>query len=160
MYIHRTGSNGAIESITRFPRESEVRSPVARHGKGGCILRSPFLCVRFFSRYVSRSIMCRSACGNVSFKLSFSPLEIQCMIIRFVILGYRFWFCLFPVFALRRCQTCTSWFHSRRTRVGGIWRHCVVYGIGQFNGCEGMYAFVLNTSMRAEADAILRRPTE
>src|SRR6267154_5773609 len=79
MYIYRTGLNGAIESITRFPRESEDRSPVARHERGGCILLSRFLYARFFSGYVSRSIVRQSDCGDVSSKLSFSPFETQCM---------------------------------------------------------------------------------
>jgi hypothetical protein len=79
MYIRRTGSSGATEGITRYPRESEVRSPVVRHERGGCIFFSRFLYAQFFSGYVMRSIVRMSVCGDVSFKLSFYPFKIQCM---------------------------------------------------------------------------------
>ena len=142
MYILRTGSSGAIENITRFPKESEDRSPVVRHGRGGCIFFSRFLYAEFFSGYVLRSIVRRSACGDVSFKLSFYPFKTMYdMNIRSVVLGCRFKFCLFPVFALQRRQTRTSWFHARRAWLSGIRCHGVVYGIGQFDNCEGTPLF-------------------
>jgi hypothetical protein len=63
------------------------------------------------------------------------------MIIRSVVLGRRFGFCLFPVFALHRRQTRAPWFHTRRAWLSGIRRHCIVHGIGQFNNCEGTPLF-------------------
>ena len=77
------------------------------------------------------------------FQVLFLPFQdlMHDMNIRFVVLGRRFRFCLFPVFALHRRQTRTSWFHTRRARLSGIRRHRIVHGIGQFNDCEGMPLF-------------------
>jgi hypothetical protein len=77
------------------------------------------------------------------FQVLFLPFQdlMNDMNIRFVVLGRRFRFCFFPVFALHRRQTRTSWFHTRRARLSGIRRHRIVHGIGQFNDCEGMPLF-------------------
>jgi hypothetical protein len=63
------------------------------------------------------------------------------MFIRFVVLGDRIWFRLFPVFALHRRPTWTRWLHPWRAWLSGVWRHCAVHRISQPDRCEGTPQF-------------------
>lgn len=142
MYMHRTGSNGAIASITGSPKTSAARFLVARHGRGSFILSSPFSYARSFSGCALRSIVRGLACGDVSSQTFLLPrIQYDVMNTRPVVLGGRVGFCLFPVFAVHRRPTRSSWFHTRRAWLGGIWRHCVVHRIGQLDRCEGTHRF-------------------